>query len=313
MADHAVGLPAAELSGGDAWAGIVAYSLQIYFDFCGYSNMAIGLAFMLGFTFPRNFDYPYAALSVTDFWRRWHMSLSFWFRDYVYIPLGGNKCGRLATVRNLLVVFFLTGLWHGAAWNFIVWGLFHGLFLLLERLWLGERLARSPMLMRVGYTLLTVMSGWVFFRAVDLAHALRYLAEMFDPSRWKMPGTGTWVLMSPEVLAAFGFGILLAWPSLPWLFDRLGVQRINRSLRIPEQRLDTYYVHRLPVPLLLAGFALACALLAGNDPQPLPLLSVLSYGECIQALVGANCRRRRPASPAAHSGSGPGPAGAGTC
>src|SRR5205085_7336454 len=117
------------------------------------------LAFALGFTFPRNFDYPYSARSVTEFWRRWHMSLSFWFRDYVYIPLGGSRLGRWVTARNLLIVFFLTGLWHGAAWNFVVWGLFHGAFLLLERVWLGKRLAVLPAAASPTYTLLRAMVG----------------------------------------------------------------------------------------------------------------------------------------------------------
>ena len=268
VADHTFSLPVTELVAGDAWAGIVAYSLQIYFDFCGYSNMAIGLAFMLGFTFPRNFDYPYAARSITDFWRRWHISLSFWFRDYVYIPLGGNRGGHMATVRNLLIVFVLTGLWHGAAWNFIVWGLFHGGFLLIERLWLGNQLARLPNLVSATYALLAVMIGWVFFRATDLSHAMSYLVGMFDPSRWAMPGVGTQVLITPEVFTAYTFGILLAWPSLPWLLDRFGVQRVARSQQILEERLDTLYVHRISTPILLAGFTLACALLAGSTLNP---------------------------------------------
>ena len=132
LADHAFGAKLAALDATTAWLGVWAYTLQIYFDFCGYSNMAIGLAFLLGFTFPKNFDYPYVSQSITEFWRRWHMSLSSWFRDYVYIPLGGNRHGQAQTVRNLLIVFFLTGLWHGAAWRFIVWGLYHGSFLMLE-------------------------------------------------------------------------------------------------------------------------------------------------------------------------------------
>ena len=268
VADHAFGLPVAALTAGDAAAGIVAYSLQIYFDFCGYSNMAIGLAFMLGFTFPRNFDYPYAARSITDFWRRWHMSLSFWFRDYVYIPLGGNRGGRVATVRNLLIVFFLTGLWHGAAWRFIVWGLYHGAFLMLERFGLGRVLERAPRLVRHAYAIVVVMVGWVFFRAPDLLHALRYLGAMVNPVYWGAPGVGTRVLLSPEVMAAFACGIVLAWPSLPGSLDRFGVKRIARSPGIREQRLDTAHVHRLPIPVLLLGFLLATALLAGSTLNP---------------------------------------------
>jgi len=268
MADYAFGAPIAALSGSTAWMGIVAYTLQIYFDFCGYSNMAIGLAFMIGFTFPRNFDYPYAATSIREFWRRWHISLSFWFRDYVYTPLGGNKGARWVTLRNLLIVFFLTGLWHGAAWNFVIWGLFHGFFVLAERLWLGDQLARLSPLLRSAYTLLVVMVGWVLFRAVDLSHAAQYLKVMFAPSRAVPPDIGALLLLSPETLLAFGLGIVLAWPSLPALLDRCGVRRHDRSSHIVEERLDTAYVHRLPVALLLGGFVLSCALLAGSTLNP---------------------------------------------
>lgn len=268
IVDQAFSLPDAEISGFTAWLGIIGYTLQIYFDFCGYSNMAIGLAFMLGFTFPRNFDYPYAAQSMTEFWRRWHISLSFWFRDYVYIPLGGSKGSRWATLRNLVLVFFLTGLWHGAAWNFIVWGLFHGGFLLLERVWLADRLSKIPVAFRSAYTLVAVMVGWVFFRAHDLSHATHYLSAMWIPSSLPLLDIGTRLLLTPEALTAFLFGALFAWPVLPSLLDRLGVQRIGQSERHIEQRLDTLYVHRLPIVILLVGFTLSCALLTGSTLNP---------------------------------------------
>ena len=151
---------------GAAWLGVFCYSLQIYFDFSGYSDMAIGLARMFGFRFPENFNYPYSATSIQDFWRRWHMTLSAWFRDYVYIPLGGNRFGSWETARNLWIVFFLTGAWHGASWNFIIWGLWHGLFLSLERVApVAAVLERMPRVLRTGYVLLVVLIGWVFFRA----------------------------------------------------------------------------------------------------------------------------------------------------
>jgi alginate O-acetyltransferase complex protein AlgI len=136
-ADAIFGLPSHELTPGLAWLGLACYTLQIYFDFSGYSDMAIGLGRMFGFRFPENFHYPYVALSITDFWRRWHLSLSRWFRDYLYIPLGGNRCSPRRLYANLLTVFFLCGIWHGANWTFIAWGLFHGLFLVLERRRLG--------------------------------------------------------------------------------------------------------------------------------------------------------------------------------
>ena len=213
LADHAFGLDPAHLDATAAWLGVWSYTLQIYFDFCGYSNMAIGLAFLLGFTFPKNFDYPYIAQSITDFWRRWHMSLSSWFRDYVYIPLGGNRGGQTQTVRNLLIVFFLTGLWHGAAWRFIVWGLYHGAFLMLERFGLGRVLVRLPRPVRHLYAVLVVMVGWVFFRADTLPQALRYLGEMAQPAHFAAPDAALSILLSAQALAALGAGTLFAAPA----------------------------------------------------------------------------------------------------
>ena len=162
-----------------AWLGCLAYTFQIYFDFSGYSDMAIGLGKIFGVTIIENFNYPYISQSIKEFWRRWHISLSTWFRDYVYIPLGGNKKGTLTTYRNLMVVFFLTGLWHGASWNFIVWGLYFGVFLLLERIGLERLLKKAPTVFRHFYALFVVMIGWVFFRADSLGAGLEYLKCMF--------------------------------------------------------------------------------------------------------------------------------------
>ena len=162
----------------EAWIGLLAYTVQIYFDFAGYSNMAIGLGIVLGFTFPRNFLLPYTSLSITEFWRRWHMSLSSWLRDYLYIPLGGNRGSNLQTYRNLVTVFVLCGVWHGANWTFVLWGFWHGAFLVLERLGLKRRLARVPVWTRWLYALIAVMGGWVLFRAADLSTALDYYASL---------------------------------------------------------------------------------------------------------------------------------------
>ncbi|MCS6849612.1 MAG: MBOAT family protein [Gemmataceae bacterium] len=170
-ADALFALPAAELSLGLAWLASTCYALQIYFDFSGYSDMAIGLARMSGFRFRENFRAPYAAESITDFWRRWHISLSTWFRDYVYIPLGGNRCRPLRVYANLVIVFVLCGLWHGANWTFLVWGLYHGFFLVVERLGLSRWLQRLGRLPSHVYTLLIVVFGWVLFRAETLAQA----------------------------------------------------------------------------------------------------------------------------------------------
>jgi len=268
LANHAFGLAPQSLDPGTAWIGILTYTLQIYFDFCGYSNMAIGLAFMLGFTFPRNFDYPYSSRSIAEFWRRWHMSLSFWFRDYVYIPLGGNRGGRIATLRNLLIVFFLTGLWHGAAWNFVFWGLFHGAFLLIERAWLGNVLKKVPSAVSWAYTLLVVMVGWVFFRAEGFGQAWNYVKCMLHVNQAMHLPTDTAILLTPEVLGALLLGILFAFPVLPKLLDRFELPRIIRTESIIEARLDTHYVHALPIMLLLLGFALSCALLVSSTLNP---------------------------------------------
>lgn len=166
---------------GTAWLGIICFTLQIYFDFSGYSDMAIGMGRMFGFHFLENFNYPYIAWSIQDFWRRWHISLSSWFRDYVYIPLGGNRKGTGRTYLNLMIVFFLTGLWHGAGWNFIVWGLFNGLFLLIERnKAVHTFMEKMPALIRHIYALLVVMVGWVFFQTETMEDAFIYLGKMFS-------------------------------------------------------------------------------------------------------------------------------------
>ncbi len=166
---------------GDAWLGILAYTVQIYFDFSAYSDMAIGLAALAGFKFRENFLRPYSASSVRDFWRRWHISLSSWLRDYLYIPLGGNRSGVGRTYINLVLVFLLCGLWHGANFTFILWGLWHGLFLVVERLGWGRVLDKAPRLLSRFYTLLVVVCGWVFFRASDLGQAVNYLSALFNP------------------------------------------------------------------------------------------------------------------------------------
>jgi alginate O-acetyltransferase complex protein AlgI len=268
LADHGFATDLARLDATTAWLGVWSYTLQIYFDFCGYSNMAIGLAFLLGFTFPKNFDYPYIAQSITDFWRRWHMSLSSWFRDYVYIPLGGNRNGLAQTIRNLLIVFFLTGLWHGAAWRFIVWGLYHGAFLMLERFGLGRVLERLPRPVRHIYAVLVVMVGWVFFRADSLPQALSYLNEMIRLSHFQAPDPALSILLNAQTLTALVAGTLLAAPLLPALMERLRAPRAEAPRPDLPGRLETRSVHALPIPLLAAGFVLSIAILVGSTLNP---------------------------------------------
>jgi len=178
IADAAFG--ADELTTGAAWVGALAYTMQIYFDFSGYSDMAIGLGRMFGFTIPENFDRPYSAASVTDFWRRWHITLSNWFRDYLYIPLGGSRGAANSTYRNLMIVFLLTGLWHGANWTFVVWGAYHGGWLLFERRFGLRNLASgASSVARRATTFMIVVIGWVIFRAESLSQAGDYLSSMF--------------------------------------------------------------------------------------------------------------------------------------
>jgi alginate O-acetyltransferase complex protein AlgI len=233
-ADAIFALPPAELTAALAWLAVVCYTLQIYFDFSGYSDMAIGLGRLFGFRFPENFRYPYAATSVQDFWRRWHISLSTWFRDYVYVPLGGNRGSPGRTHLNLVTVFFLCGLWHGASWTFVAWGLFHGAFLVVERLRARDvraaanadadgrttstlaRRARAHV-----YTLLVVMVGWVLFRADTLAGAAGMLRAMAGLGAG-LPTTYTWSwYVTPELLLALGAGLVGATPVLPALARRL--------------------------------------------------------------------------------------------
>lgn len=179
IADKAFAVPINQVGWDIAWLGACCYAIQIFFDFSGYSDMAIGLGKMFGFSFPENFNYPYMSLSIREFWRRWHITLSSWFRDYVYIPLGGNRGGKLLESRNLILVFFLCGLWHGASWNFVIWGLFHGLFLSLERTnFCSTLLTRTPKFFTWLYTMVVVLIGWVFFRLESLPEALTYISAM---------------------------------------------------------------------------------------------------------------------------------------
>lgn len=162
-----------------AWLGIICYTLQIYFDFSGYSDMAIGLGKLFGFSFPENFNYPYISKSITEFWRRWHISLSTWFRDYIYIPLGGSRSGNRSL--NLLIVFFITGLWHGASWNFILWGGMYGILLVLEKPFISRNIYKKiPSFFKWAVTIIIVMTGWVLFRAPDLKSAISYMSAMYN-------------------------------------------------------------------------------------------------------------------------------------
>ena len=202
-----------------AWLGCLAYTFQIYFDFSGYSDMAVGLGKMFGFEFPWNFNYPYIAQSVTEFWRRWHISLSSWFREYVYIPLGGNRVPVPKHIRNLLVVWLLTGLWHGAAWNFVAWGLYYGVILIFEKYFFHRVLDKLPEVLRHIYSLVLVMVGWVLFFSPSFAGALEYLKLMFGAGgHGFMDGEALYLLISN--LGLWVIAIVSSTPLVYGVYER---------------------------------------------------------------------------------------------
>ena len=227
VADKIFVLPAAELSPALCWLGALCYTFQIYYDFSGYSDMAIGLGRMFGFHFLENFNYPYIARSIREFWRRWHISLSTWFRDYLYIPLGGNRHGAVRTGANLLLVFLLCGLWHGASWTFLIWGVYHGFFLVLERVPAVRRLLdRLPAPLQHAYVLLVVLVGWVFFRADTFAHALAYLQAMVDFSREPLFNSQLFLALNNEFSLTLGAAVIGSAP----LFALLRRWRAGRPI-----------------------------------------------------------------------------------
>ena len=205
LADAVFAQNPTELSVALAWIGAVAYMMQIYFDFSAYSDMAIGLGRMFGFHFLENFNYPYIATSITEFWRRWHMSLSSWFRDYVYIPLGGNRCANWKHIRNIAVVWLLTGLWHGAAWNFVAWGAWFGILLLGEKYIWGLILHRLPRLVGWLYTFVAVIFSWVLFRSPSIQYAVAFIGTMLG-----IGGDGWWCIDAVFYLYQYGFYLIIA-------------------------------------------------------------------------------------------------------
>jgi alginate O-acetyltransferase complex protein AlgI len=246
VADDVFALRGDELTFSLAWVGIVAYSFQIYFDFSGYSDMAIGLGQMMGFRFPENFNNPYAATSITDFWRRWHITLSNWMRDYLYIPLGGNRVGNARLYANLWAVFLISGLWHGAAWTFVLWGAYHGLFLVADRLFLVSVLKKVGKIPATLITYIIVLFGWVLFRADDAGHAIGFASRMLDFWQgWKTPDFALdfWAMLA---LAA-AICVIGAIPAM---------QRLQERFIVSEHTSDTKAI------LLTVGSALLLVLCA---------------------------------------------------
>ena len=259
IADSVFGTPIDQVSTMWSWVGIAAYSFQIFYDFSGYSDMAIGLGKMLGFTFLENFNYPYISKSIREFWQRWHISLSTWFRDYLYIPLGGSRGTAAKTYRNLLIVFFVTGLWHGASWNFVVWGLFHGAFLILERLWLSRFLSSAPIILSRIYALLVVVVGWVFFRSPTLESSIDFIGKMFsfsggDPAR---SSYFNFYFFNLEYLIVAGLAVICASP--------VGVRIVER---VSDFGIPNRYRSVAELLGLIALFFLSASFIAADSYNP---------------------------------------------
>lgn len=216
---------------GNAWIGIICFTLQIFFDFAGYSAMAIGMAKMFGFDFPENFNYPYISKSIKEFWRRWHISLSSWFRDYIYIPMGGNRKGKARMYCGLLLIFVLCGLWHGANWTFLIWGLYHGIFLIIERLPFLQKLKQTPNFLKYIYTMFVVIIGWVFFRAPSIGFAFQYIGSMFFAN-----GAGlNLALLDYKFILLFPLAVLSCTPICKYLkgkIDNMKNKKLAKALNI---------------------------------------------------------------------------------
>jgi len=235
--DRIFALPSSQLTLALSWLGTVGYCMQIYYDFSGYSDMAIGIGRMLGFHYLENFDHPYIAQSVSEFWRRWHISLSNWFRDYLYIPLGGNRRGRLRTYFNLSVVFLLCGLWHGASWNFVLWGGLHGLFMVAERAGLGRVLNKIWRPIRHIYLLLFILLSWVVFRAETLTAATTFWETMLGFRSSFGPTMPVFYLLTPEVSVSLIAGLIISvpYPLTRWRESWCGGSQSERPAEVWPQ------------------------------------------------------------------------------
>lgn len=262
--DQIFALPAKDLTASITWVAAVLYALQIYFDFSAYSDMAIGLGHLFGFRLPENFAYPYIAQSMTEFWRRWHLSLSSWFRDYLYIPLGGNRRGGPRTYLNLFIVFLLCGLWHGASWTFVAWGLWHGAFLVLERRFSGF-VQRLPRPLRHVYLLGAVALGWVFFRADSFERAWAHFRAMFGMGAGRGDIVHAALYLSTDVRIALVAALIGSMPWLPWALEQRK-RLLARSETLPKL---AYAAGETVSHVVLAVILLAsAALLASGTYNP---------------------------------------------
>jgi alginate O-acetyltransferase complex protein AlgI len=244
-------MPTGQLTTAGAWLGILAFTFQLYFDFSGYSDMAVGLGRMLGFEFMKNFNYPYISRSLTEFWRRWHISLGSWFREYLYIPLGGNRVGKARLLLNLMVVWAATGIWHGASWNFLLWGLYYGVLLVCEKFFLGKVLSKLPAWVQHVYALFFILVGWALFALEDFAQLGPYLAAMFGRAQGGL-WDGAFFYCLRSYLPMLGIAALASTPLAKIIWDKLGEK--------PRQVV-------LPV-LLLSGLLLCTCYLVDATYNP---------------------------------------------
>lgn len=237
------------ISAPSAWLGIVAFALQIFFDFSGYSDMAIGLGKMFGFDFLENFNYPYISKSIRDFWHRWHISLSQWFRDYVYIPLGGSRCGKIRNLFNLLIVWSLTGFWHGASWNFVFWGTYYFFFLAIERSFFGKILEKAPTLLQHMYAIIVILIGWVFFKETGLSNAMTYIQNLFtlNDTMW----IDFLYITDRKFIFCILIGLFFSTPIVPAIKQRMN----NKMTKVFDV-------------LTIINFILSIAFLLGADFSP---------------------------------------------
>ena len=261
LADNILALPQNSISTPLIWLAMIAYTFQIFYDFSGYSDMAIGLGKMVGFDFKENFNYPYISTSIQEFWRRWHISLSTWFRDYLYIPLGGSRVSERKIYFNLFIVFLVTGFWHGASWSFMVWGMFHGLFIVLERIglknWLDKAWKPIPHL----YTIGVVFIGWVFFRANTLDEAFFYLGKLVSFTAYPTDGAVLGMIVSKEIIIALFLGLLISMPTFGWAKNK------SLILLAGKERIQLF-ARCLYVVALAILFIVSCSLIAVNSYNP---------------------------------------------
>lgn len=265
-ADQIFALSPQELTPALAWLGAVCYTLQIYFDFSGYSDMAVGMGKMCGFQFLENFNFPYCAQSVRDFWRRWHISLSTWFRDYLYIPLGGNRVSELRNHFNLILVFFLCGLWHGASWTYALWGLYHGVFLVAERTRFGKFMDWLPRPLRHGYTLLVVLLGLVLFRSDTLSQALNFASTLFGLGADATTGQPLARYLTNQVTFALVAGVVFSMPT--WAAIKSAAQKIGAAAPVKLRPGVATFGLVLESALLIFLMLVCSAWLAGGTYNP---------------------------------------------